>query len=295
MIAVDWGTSSLRAYLLDAQGHVVDSRRSDQGILASAGRFAEVLRTLIGNWPGEVVLCGMIGSRNGWIELPYLACPANADALAAAIQVHENAALPGRRLWFVPGVSTHAQAGVPDVMRGEETQVVGLLPTLGPGKHTLCLPGTHCKWARIENGALLDFATTMTGELYALLRQHSLLGKTMEGNGEDLHDGAFALGVARSGEPGGLSHHLFGARTLALFDRLPGEALASYLSGMLIGHEIRERTPIGDVVHLIGSAGLSQRYARAMSLLGIGSMRHGEDLVATGLYLLARQRGVPLA
>ncbi|MFT4249598.1 MAG: 2-dehydro-3-deoxygalactonokinase [Pseudomonas sp.] len=292
MIAIDWGTSSLRAYRLDAHGQVVDTRRSDQGILASAGRFADVLRELVGEWPGELLLCGMIGSRNGWIELPYLPCPANTAALAATMQLHEDAALPGRRLWFVPGVATRVQAGVPDVMRGEETQIVGLLPTLGTGKHTLCLPGTHCKWARIENGTLVDFVTTMTGELYALLRGHSLLGKLMDGD-DALHEAGFALGVARSGEAGGLSHHLFGTRTLGLFERLPAAALASYLSGILIGHEIRERHSIGDVVHLVGSAGLSQRYARALSLLGIGSMRHGEDLAATGLYLLARQRGLP--
>lgn len=293
VIAIDWGTSSLRGYRLDARGQVLDTRRSDQGILASAGRFAATLHELVGEWPGDILLCGMIGSRNGWIELPYLPCPAGAAALAAAMQPHADPALPGRRLWFVPGVATRIQSGVPDVMRGEETQIAGLLPTLGAGRHTLCLPGTHCKWARAENGRLLDFATTMTGELYALLRGHSLLGKLMDA-ADDLHEGGFALGVARSGEPGGLSHHLFGARTLGLFERLPASALASYLSGILIGHEIRERQPIGDVVHLVGSPGLSQRYARALGLLGIGSMRHGEDLAATGLYLLARQRGLDL-
>jgi 2-dehydro-3-deoxygalactonokinase len=292
MIAIDWGTSSLRAYRLDAHGQIIDTRRSGQGILASAGRFADVLRELVGDWPGEILLCGMIGSRNGWIELPYLPCPADTTALAAAMQLHEDAALPGRRLWFVPGVAARAQSGVPDVMRGEETQIAGLLPKLGAGKHTLCLPGTHCKWARVEDGRLVDFATTMTGELYALLRQHSILGKLMDGADDHLHDDAFALGVARSGEPGGLSHHLFGTRTLGLFDRLPGTALSSYLSGILIGHEIRDRQPIGDVVHLVGSSGLSQRYARALGLLGIGSMRHGEDLAATGLYLLAQQRSL---
>ncbi|MEQ4574748.1 MAG: 2-dehydro-3-deoxygalactonokinase [Gammaproteobacteria bacterium] len=292
MIAVDWGTSSLRAYRLDAQGQVVDARRSDHGILASAGRFAEVLRGQIDGWPGDLLLCGMIGSRNGWIELPYLPCPADTPALAAAMQRHEDASLPGRHLWFVPGVATRERSGVPDVMRGEETQIVGLLPTLGPGRHTVCLPGTHCKWARVEGGRLVDFATTMTGELYALLRRHSILGKLMDGDGDDLHEDAFERGVARSGEPGGLGHHLFGTRTLGLFERLPSNALASYLSGILIGHEIRDRQPIGDVVHLVGGSGLAQRYARALGLLGVGSMRHGEDLAATGLHLLARQRGL---
>ena len=290
MIAIDWGTSSLRAYRLDAYGEILETRRSDQGILASTGRFAHVLCEMVGQWTGELLLCGMVGSRNGWIEQPYLACPVNADALAAAMQAHQDPDLPGRRLWFVPGVVTHTLAGVPDVMRGEETQIAGLLPTLGPGKHTLCLPGTHCKWARVEDGTLIDFATTMTGEMYALLRGHSILGKLMNADEDSLHEDAFALGVTRSGEPGGLSHHLFGTRTLGLFEYLPAAALPSYLSGILIGHEIRDRRPIGDMVHLVGHPGLSKRYAHALGLLGIDSMCHGEDLAATGLHLLAYQR-----
>lgn len=293
MIAVDWGTSSLRGYRLDADGTVLETRRSDEGILASAGRFADVLRALVAGWPGDILLCGMIGSRNGWHELPYLPCPADAAALAAAMQPFQEPALPGRTLWFVPGVATGTgAAGVPDVMRGEETQLAGLVPALGPGKHRVCLPGTHSKWARIEDGRITAFATTMTGELYALLRRHSILGKLMTGTDSHFDDAGFALGIARSGEPGGLAHHLFGTRTLGLFERLPGEALASYLSGVLIGHEIRDHRPDGNVVHLVGSPGLAQRYAHALSVLGSGSMRHPEDLAASGLYQLARARGL---
>lgn len=294
MIAIDWGSSSLRGYLLDSDGQILDQRRSDQGVLSCGGRFAEVLGDLIGDWPGDVLMCGMVGSRNGWIELPYLACPTDANALAAALHPHSDPSLPGRQLWLVPGVSVRVESGVPDVMRGEETQIFGLLPSLGSGRHTICLPGTHCKWAHVQHGRLLDFATTMTGELHALLRRHSLLGTLMrdaepDGNADDE---AFALGVSRSGEPGGLSHHLFGTRSLGLFQRLPASALSAYLSGLLIGHEVRDRLPISDVVHLIGGSALSQRYARALGLLGIGSMRHGEDLAATGLHLLASQRGL---
>lgn len=295
MIAVDWGTSSLRAYLLDASGQVRAQRRSDQGILAAAGRFAAVLAELIGEWPGDILLCGMIGSRNGWIEQPYLPCPADADALAAAMQPHQAAELPGRTLWFVPGVALQPRNGAPDVMRGEETQLVGLMAALGGGRHSACLPGTHSKWARIEGTRLLDFATVMTGELYAVLRHHSILGTLMDDGDGQLHERAFDQGVERSGTPGGLAHHVFGARTLGLFEQLPHDALASYLSGVLIGHEIRDRPPAGGLVHLVGSPALAQRYARALSLLGIGSMRHTEDLAATGLHLLATRRGIALA
>lgn len=169
--------------------------------------------------------------------------------------------MPGRTLWFVPGVSTGGQAGVPDVMRGEETQLVGLIAALGDGAHVACLPGTHSKWARIGNGQLTGFATVMTGELYAVLCQHSILGKLMEDDHAALDTDAFVQGIDRSAAPGGLSHHLFGTRTLGLFERLSSAALPSYLSGLLIGHELREHRGDHATVHLVGSPGLAQRYA----------------------------------
>lgn len=294
MIAVDWGTSSLRAYRLDADKRIIEQRRDPRGILACEGRFAEVLVQLVGEWPGDIVLCGMIGSRNGWIELPYLPCPADAGALAAAMQEHHDPLLAGRTMWFVPGLDCHAGAGVPDVMRGEETQLVGLAGVLARGRHLVCLPGTHSKWAWLEDGRIVDFATVMTGELYAVLRNHSLLGRLMSDDGHAFDADAFALGIDRSGEPGGLAHQLFGTRTLALFDRLPGEALGSYLSGMLIGDEIRHRLPAPTQVHLVGSAALTSRYAHALAHLGIAAEQHGEDLAAAGLHALARARQLRL-
>ncbi len=313
MIAIDWGTSSLRGYLLDAGGKVLEQRRGSDGILACQGRFAEVLSALIDGWAGPVLLSGMIGSRNGWIEQAYLPCPADTAALAQAMRNYDDL-LPGRTLWFVPGVSTGEQHGVPeastgerrstpdlsasarhsvpDVMRGEETQLVGLIAALGDGEHIACLPGTHSKWAQIANGQLTGFATVMTGELYAVLRQHSILGKLMQDDHTELDTDAFLQGVDRSGDPGGLSHHLFGARTLGLFDRLTATALPSYLSGLLIGHELREHHGNQGTVHLVGSPGLAQRYALALAHLGVKTQLHPEDLAATGLFALARQRGL---
>ncbi|CAD0337660.1 2-dehydro-3-deoxygalactonokinase [Xanthomonas hortorum] len=302
MIAIDWGTSSLRGYLLDADGTVLEQRRGSDGILACQGRFAEVLSTLIAGWDGPVLLSGMIGSRNGWVEQPYLPCPVDTDALAQAMRSYDDL-LPGRTLWFVPGVSTGERHGapdvgtgdrrsVPDVMRGEETQLVGLIAALGDGEHIACLPGTHSKWAQIANGQLTGFATVMTGELYAVLRQHSILGKLMQDDHNELDSDAFLQGVDRSGEPGGLSHHLFGTRTLGLFDRLTAAALPSYLSGLLIGHELREHRGNQGTVHLVGSPGLSQRYAAALAHLGVKSQLHPEDLAAAGLFALARQSGL---
>ncbi|QHG86876.1 2-dehydro-3-deoxygalactonokinase [Xanthomonas sp. NCPPB 1638] len=291
MIAVDWGTSSLRAYLLDASGAVLDQRRSSDGILACQGRFADVLSALIDGWDGPVLLSGMIGSRNGWVEQAYLPCPTDTAALAAAMRRYQDL-LPGRTLWFVPGVSTGERRGVPDVMRGEETQLVGLLASLGQGEHVACLPGTHSKWATLGNGRLTDFATVMTGELYAVLCQHSILGKLIPDPHAELDERAFLLGIARSAEPGGLSHHLFGTRTLGLFDRLDAQALPSYLSGLLIGHELREHRGTHATVHLVGSPALAQRYALALTHLGVQTQYHPEDLAAAGLYALAQQRAL---
>ncbi|MCL1498929.1 2-dehydro-3-deoxygalactonokinase [Xanthomonas nasturtii] len=291
MIAIDWGTSSLRAYLLDATGAVLEQRRGSDGILACQGRFAEVLTPLIAGWDGPLLLSGMIGSRNGWVEQAYLPCPADTAALAQAMR-REDSLLPGRMLWFVPGVSTGEYDGVPDVMRGEETQLVGLIAALGDGEHVACLPGTHSKWARIGNGQLTGFATVMTGELYAVLRQHSILGKLMDDDHAELDTAAFLHGVERSAAPGGLSHHLFGTRTLGLFERLSSKALPSYLSGLLIGHELREHRGDHATVHLVGSPALAQRYAVGLQHLGVESQRHPEDLAAAGLFALARQRGL---
>ncbi|MEA5124439.1 2-dehydro-3-deoxygalactonokinase [Xanthomonas floridensis] len=291
MIAVDWGTSSLRAYLLDASGTVLEQRRGSDGILACQGRFADVLSALINGWEGPVLLSGMIGSRNGWVEQAYLPCPTDTVALAAAMRRYADL-LPGRTLWFVPGVSTGERTGVPDVMRGEETQLVGLLASLGHGDHVACLPGTHSKWATLANGQLTDFATVMTGELYAVLCQHSILGKLIPDAHAELDAPAFLLGIERSAEPGGLSHHLFGTRTLGLFDRLSAQALPSYLSGLLIGHELREHRGTHATVHLVGSPALAQRYALALQHVGVDSRLHPEDLAAAGLFALARQRGL---
>jgi 2-dehydro-3-deoxygalactonokinase len=295
MIAIDWGTSSLRGYRLAADGRVLEQRRSDQGIGASQGRFAATLAALIDGWPGDVVLCGMIGSRNGWIELPYVPCPADAAALAAAMQPLQDPALPGRTLWFVPGVASSA-AAVPDVMRGEETQLIGLLDALaGSGQEpdgcSVCLPGTHSKWVDLRHGRIAALATMMTGELYALLRRHSLLARLMEAGDAHFDGAVFDAGVQRSGEPGGLLHHLFGVRSLGLFERLSAAAAPSYLSGLLIGHELRARLPLAPQVHLIGGSGLLDRYAHALHALGSRARTHPEDLAARGLYRLARQRG----
>jgi 2-dehydro-3-deoxygalactonokinase len=289
MIGIDWGTSSLRAFRLNAEGRVLERREAARGILTvEGGRFAEEFLRHAGDWlaDGEsrVLLSGMIGSRQGWREAPYLPCPAGPAEIAGAL-----VPIPfeGAQLRLVPGLSHHDAAGTPEVMRGEETQLAGVLDAIGEAG-TVCLPGTHSKWAAIETGFIAGFATYLSGETFAALRGHTILGRMMQD--APTNPAAFDRGVARSADPGHLLHHLFGVRTLGLFGRLGETEAASYLSGLVIGHEVRAALPAGSVhVHLIGAASLCALYARAIAACGRESTIHDEDAAARGLARIARE------
>ncbi len=291
MIAVDWGSTHLRLYRIDEAGNVHGRRRSDQGILASRGRFAEVLAAELSGWDDAgVLLCGMVGARGGWHEMPYLDCPAGLDELAAGLQRFEPPGFADRRLWLVPGLRD-TSGPVPDAMRGEESQLAALLDALPGGVHRVCLPGTHSKWVTIRDGRIARIHTAMTGELYALLRRHSLLGALMSSDDGRFDGYAFDTGLRRSADPGGLLHHLFGVRTTGLSGQFGEGALPSYLSGLLIGHELRagglpSDGPRPAQVHLVGSERLLTAYARALTTLEVGAQRHPEDLAARGLHAL---------
>jgi 2-dehydro-3-deoxygalactonokinase len=286
MLAIDWGTSSFRAYRV-VEGVVREKRAAPLGILQVAGGdFAGALEGQVGDWlaAGErpVAMSGMIGSRQGWVEAPYVECPAGADDLAARLCPVRWAE---REAWIVPGLVDHS-GGVPDVMRGEETQLIGALGELGPGSHLVCLPGTHSKWARIADGRIAGFRTHMTGEVFGVLKAHSILGRLMAEGGED--EGAFDEGLARARETGGLLHHLFGARTRGLLGGLPAAALSSYLSGLLIGHELAAEADGAQAVHLIGAPRLTGLYARALGRLGKIAHVLDPDAAVAGLVALTR-------
>jgi 2-dehydro-3-deoxygalactonokinase len=290
MIAIDWGTSSLRCYLLDANGVILDSRSAAQGILAVAsGRFAEALESLIGDWisagQSPIVMSGMIGSRQGWLEVPYARCPAGFEEIAAGMrEVRWN----GQGAWIMPGLACRNESGIPDVMRGEETQVLGALDSLGNGQHTLCLPGTHSKWVEVESGRILRFTTHMTGETFAVLKTQSILGRMMTEETSDTV--AFEDGVRRAGDNNGLLHHLFGVRARGLFGEISEQSSASYLSGILIGHEIRAALRSAKTVHLLGSTTLAATYARAFKVLGIPCSMLSSEAAAVGLFRMAKHR-----
>jgi 2-dehydro-3-deoxygalactonokinase len=186
---------------------------------------------------------------------------------------------------LVPGLSATDEAGVAEVMRGEETQVFGVLEAMGGGG-LACLPGTHSKWVRVEDGRIVGFTTHMTGEAFGALRGHTILGRMMR---EGPTDGApFDAGVRRAGEPGGLLHHIFGARSQVLAGELAETDAAAYLSGILIGHEVRAALAgrHGEVVHVIGAPELTMLYARAISAQGGYPERHDGEAAARGLALI---------
>jgi 2-dehydro-3-deoxygalactonokinase len=290
VIALDWGLSSFRAFRMAPDGGITEQRSAPAGILGIADRaFEATLVAQIGDWLDDrpIVAAGMIGSRQGWLEMPYAECPAGAAAIARGLR--EIAWGDGRRAWIAPGLSCRDEAGVPDVMRGEETQIIGALAELPPGEASICLPGTHSKWVRWRGGRIVGFATAMTGEAFAVLRRHSILGRLMPEGGDGHDRAAFAAGLRRAGEAGGLLHHLFGARTRGLFGELGESALPSYLSGILIGHEIAALAPKRQIVHLIGAAALVGLYRDALAAAGRDSRIVDADCVARGLFRLAAQ------
>lgn len=291
LIGLDWGSSSLRAMLIDAEGAVLDTRTSTQGastLTGGAASFVAALDALISDWrePGlPIVACGMVGSQHGWREVPYAECPADAATLAAgALTVDWH----GQPVHLLPGLRCETAGGPPDVMRGEETQVL----SAGVANACVILPGTHSKWAQVVDGAVRSFATHMTGELFAVLRQHSVLGRLMPAEaGDDIT--AFISGVQAARDQGdrGLSHQLFAVRTLGLTARLPHASLADYLSGLLIGHEIRAglATSHNESLVLIGEPALCRRYATALEQFDRGDVPQLPNTAAAGLRQLARQ------
>lgn len=260
LIAIDWGTTNRRAYLLNEQGEVLQTERDGMGLLAvPPGGFADeiaAIRARMGDWP--LLLAGMVGSAKGWVNVPYLPCPAGLEDLAGALHWVE----PGRTA-IVPGLCDPAG----DVMRGEEVQLLGAVGAgLAPAEALLCQPGTHCKWARMAGGRVVSFATAMTGEIFALLKNHSLLADFLSGEVAD--DAAFRAGVA-DGLSGRLTTRLFRVRAAALLGHRTLEDSAAYTSGLLIGHDVGgEDLAAGDPVHILADPHLGRLYASAVTIAG---------------------------
>ena len=289
MIGIDWGTSQFRAFRFAPNGEILARHSSGHGILDVAdGDFAGTLRAELAPWlaDGEtkIIMSGMIGSRQGWVEAPYLPCPAGLANIAAGLI---GVPFDGAEILLVPGLSDRDDSGIPEVMRGEETQVLGALASIGAAG-IVCLPGSHSKWVEVADHRIASYRTYLTGETFAALRAGTILGRMMRDGATDLS--TFDRGVARSGEPGHLLHQLFGVRTLGLTGRLADTASAAYLSGLLIGHEVRAAAPGDEIIHLVGAEPLCELYARAIGGCGGVALMGPADAAALGLTRLAVQR-----
>jgi 2-dehydro-3-deoxygalactonokinase len=295
LIALDWGTSNLRASLLDGAGAVLGTRSAAAGVMAvQERRFADALLSLCGDWlvahPNlACIASGMVGSRQGWVEAPYVECPAGlADAAARLVRVTFG---DGHHLHIVPGLRCVGADGEVDVMRGEETQLWGAGL---PAGSCVVLPGTHSKWAWLGEGErVLGFETHMTGELYAVLTQHSILGRLMAFDGApapQAFDDGVRLGLQQHGH---LLHTLFAARTAGLMGQRAPHELPEFLSGVLIGAEVASARSgdgsraIGTHVTLIGDGALCGRYERALALAGIAVQRSPHDATTRGQWRVA--------
>lgn len=304
LIALDWGSSHLRAHRMGPDGLVLAVRQSDAGASRLSGgpaAFEAALATLVADWRAEglpALACGMVGSAHGWCEAPYVEAPLPLVDLAA--HVTRLPGLAGPPVAIVPGVRGRDAQALPDVMRGEETQLLGWASQQTEPAHAtglLVLPGTHSKWAHVSAGRLLRFDTRMTGELYALLREQSVLSRLMVPPASP-DEAAFVRGVvaARAGAPHDLVHRLFTVRTLGLSGDIAPSGLADYLSGLLIGEElVAGLAQAGALaeggVQLVGEVLLCERYQAGLQALGHHGTVHSEPLAARGLWELARRLG----
>jgi len=253
LIGIDWGSTHRRATLVAADGTSLAERVDGEGALSCAGRFPASLETLVAGWPEAdaglpVVMAGMVGSAIGWQTVPYLERDTPLSDLARHL-VRVNDAPAGRRWFIAPGYCVRDDAGAVDVMRGEETQLFGALHLLGRGASDgiYVLPGTHSKWVRLQGGRVTELRTYMTGELFALLRQHGTLASAMQTSrssdapglqhADVASDPEFLRGVAEAASHPALTHALFGARARVVTGALAPAAAAAYVSGLLIGAE----------------------------------------------------------
>lgn len=287
-IAIDWGSTHLRAWHF-SQGICVDSRQQEAGITRLAGRHPrEILNAITDGWQTSstpVVMAGMIGSQQGWQNVPYLPCPIMLDDLGRQLYPVDDAT------WIVPGVNIADERGV-NIMRGEETQLAGAWQ-LAPASLYI-LPGTHCKWAEVDNGCLTRFKTVMTGELHHLLMTHSLIGNTLPP--QIANREAFIHGLECGLQDGEILARLFETRAAWVLGKLAQDAVSERLSGLLIGAEVAQMTRLYASfaerrIVIVGGEQLALRYQTALELLGIqADIISGETAFLQGIRSMINER-----
>lgn len=298
--AIDWGTTRLRAWLFSRDGRVLAERRGDDGLItARKAGFSQVLEGHLAGMgaPADlpVIMCGMVGSRQGWIEAPYVEVPAGLGAiLEQAARIGAN----GRDIRIVPGLAQDLP-DAPDVMRGEETQLAGA-GLAASGRQLVCMPGTHCKWVEIADGCVTGFRTWPTGELFSVLAGHSILRHSL---GEtpalvSADDPFFRHWCANALQDGGdIAARLFSIRAAGLLQGLTAEQAAACLSGLLIGGEIASamrRYETGDApVVLVASGAMGRLYGAALGLAGLRVRPvDADEAVRAGLFSAALHNGM---
>ena len=299
-VAGDWGTTFLRLHL--CRGAAVLDKIEGPGIAAAGAEAEAILFRAIEPWTRQhgrlpIWLAGMVGSRNGWHEVPYASCPADVESLRASV-LRFNA--NHHEVAIAAGASCINPHGAPDVMRGEETQILGAIathPALGRGRNVMVLPGTHTKWALIDEGRLTNFQTSLSGELFALLREHSTLLKAAPAGSDADERRGFESGLRRSRELVGvpLTHLLFEVRARQLIQGLSHAEATAFLSGLVIGQDVLGALPVfdravhtGAAVPIIGAPKLSELYSTALAAHGIGALPlDATALTVAGLHMLA--------
>jgi 2-dehydro-3-deoxygalactonokinase len=284
-IAVDWGTTNRRAYLIGRDSRSVDEFEDAQGILSvPAGGFHDAvgeIRARLGDKP--LLLGGMIGSNRGWVEAPYVSCPAGLDDLVAGL------VWPEEDVAIIPGVADDGD-GRADVMRGEEVQLAGAIAAgTIPADCTVCHPGTHNKWAEVAGGRIAAFRTVMTGEFFNLLKEHSILADLL---GPDAEPGEpFSAGVRRGLETDAIQAELFSVRARVLLGKARREDAAAFTSGLLIGSDVRIGLSgsTGPVI-IMGRPELTELYAAAIAIAGHDAVElDGEQCFLAGATHIAER------
>ena len=299
LIAVDWGSSNFRAYLTNDDATILDSCSAKTGMLQLLPeQFPGTLKAHVGHWLDQyqsvpILMSGMVGARQGWLEAAYLSCPVTLDQLSHHLTQVDF--LPQHAAAIVPGLELHQGDDV-DVMRGEETQLYGALSLIDRDTVTVCMPGTHSKWVQVRQNTIDRFQTFLTGELYAVLTQHSILAKVDCDQVED--ESAFAMGVKTAVDSDRLLSDLFRARASVLLGRVAPAQVHSYVSGLLIGHELMQAQAhwqkSTQPIVMVADAAIATRYQLAFALLGCGDLNcvDPQQAVVSGLVAIHKKERV---
>jgi 2-dehydro-3-deoxygalactonokinase len=299
LVAVDWGTSRLRAMLLDTDGSMLAETESGEGIGSELRDHEAAFEARVAGWPKvPAIMAGMVGSRQGWREADYLSCPADPSALAGKVLRFTTSS--GRPIAIVPGLKLRSETRDGDVIRGEETQIVGVVDREPGFSGIAILPGTHSKWVTVASGAITDFQTYLTGEMFDLLSRHSFLRHSVAESGRDLSTVPdFALAVRRTAKEGlPFLAAIFSVRARQLLDAVSREDNLAYLSGLVIGGEIAAALSAGrlaetSAIRVIGTASLSRAYRRAFAVLERDTLGlDGSEMARIGLVRIARAIGM---